>query len=101
MTPIAIAFVQLLYLVILYVPMGWSRLALPSAIRIGMGYLTANAIAMLVGYSLDMLGGYTTMRAFTIWLGICILLNLLSLLQNLRSAREDARPPLRKNWVAD
>ncbi len=78
MTPLAIAIVQVLYLVILYVPMGWSRLALPRGLRIGMGYLTANALALVVGYALDMPGWFSVTRMFAIWLAICGLLNVLA-----------------------
>ena len=78
LTPVTIALVQLLYLVILYGPMGWRRLALPHGMRIGAGYLTANALALCVGYTLNVLGCFSATRAFTVWLGICVSLNLLA-----------------------
>lgn len=78
MTPITIALVQLLYLCILYVPMGWPRLGLPRGTRIGMGYLAANALALSVGYLLDMAGCFTAPRQFGVWLGIGLALNWLA-----------------------
>lgn len=78
MTPISIVLVQLLYLCILYVPMGWPRLGLPRGTRIGMGYLAANALALIVGYLLDMAGVFSAPRQFAVWLGIGLALNLLA-----------------------
>lgn len=78
MTAPAIALVQLLYLFILYVPMGWRRLALPRGMRIGMGYLVSNAIAMLACYALDMAGWFSAIRAFVLWISLCLGLNLLA-----------------------
>ncbi|MBM9538192.1 hypothetical protein [Desulfobulbus alkaliphilus] len=78
MTPLAIACVQFLYLIALYVPMGWHRLGLPKCLRVGLGYLVANALALLVGYSLDMAGWFSITRVFVVWLTTCMLLNLLA-----------------------
>jgi hypothetical protein len=77
MTAVTIALVQVLYLVALYIPMGWRPLALPRGFRVGMGYLTANAIALCVGYSLDMLGCFSATLTFWVLLGIFSLLNLM------------------------
>lgn len=78
MTPLAIAFVQFLYLIALYLPMGWHRLGLPQSLRVGFGYLVANALALLVGYTLDMAGWFSITRLFVVWLSICVVLNLLA-----------------------
>lgn len=67
MTPITLAFIQLLHLTLLYVPMGWPRLGLPRGTRLGMGYLASNALALFVGYALDMLGWFSVSRMFVVW----------------------------------
>ena len=77
MTPIAIAVVQVLYLTILYRPLGWHRLGLTRGMRIGLGYLLSNALALCVAYALNMASAFTPSLTFTIWLAIGGLLNVL------------------------
>ncbi len=79
MTPAAITLVQALYLVILYVPM--RRFGLSRGMRVGMGYLIAQAIALLVSYAMDMAGWFSAPLAFFCWLSACAVLNLACLRQ--------------------
>lgn len=78
-TPLTIALIQFLYLIALVRPLGAACLALPQGVRVGIGYLAANALTMVIGYTLDALGCFSVARVFGIWLGICLLLNLLVL----------------------
>ena len=88
MTAVAIAFVQALYFVALYAPMEHWRLNLPRSARLGAGYIAANALALLLGYGLDLLGVFSTTRLFWAWAGVCVLLNTLAL-------RNGRREPMR------
>lgn len=97
MTSATIAFVQLLYLLILYWPLRWRGFGLRRGESIGLGYVVANGLAILVSLTLDVLRIYTAQRAFFVWLMLCLLLNAIAWRFG---SRTSFRHRSRVNWVA-